>query len=93
MASSARAATVIALAVILAPAIGQSGTADTNVDSNVDLAYLPWAIPSQPWINGDVLPTGGRYPRHKPYVPAPRRWRNALCAPADQKGSAKPALT
>jgi hypothetical protein len=82
MASSTRAATVIALAVILAPAISQSGTADTNVN----LAYLPWATPSQPWINGDVLPAGGRHPRHKPYVPAPRRWRNALCVPADQKG-------
>ena len=89
MASSARAATVVALAVILAPAISPSGATGTNVE----LTYLPWAIPSQPWIDGDVLPTGGRHPRHKPYVPAPRRWRNALCAPADQHGPAKSVFT
>jgi hypothetical protein len=89
MVSSARAATVVALAVILVPAISQSGTAGTDVE----LTYRPWVIPSQPWINGDVLPAGGRHPGHKPHVPPPRRWRDALCAPADQKGPEKSALT
>jgi hypothetical protein len=80
MASSATAAAVIA---ILAPAPNQSGTSEP-AGLGIELAYFLSAIPSQPWINGDVLSAGGRHPRHKPYVPAPRRWRNALCVPADQ---------
>jgi hypothetical protein len=83
MASSATAAAVSALAAILAPAPNQSGTSEP-AGPGIESAYFPSAIPSQPWINGDVLPAGGRHPRHKPYVAAPRRWRNAVCAPADQ---------
>lgn len=88
----ARRAAVIALAAILTSVSHQTG-ASPLAGTNIELAYLSWAIPSQPSINGDVLPTGARHPKHKPYVPPPRRWRNALGAPADWTGPARSALT
>lgn len=92
MTTSASAAAVVAFVAMFSPAGHQTDTSEP-AGTGIELAYLPWAKPNQPSIKGDVLPTGARHPKHKPYVPPPRRWRDALRAPAHLLGPARSALT